>query len=52
MVWKANIEAKADIELSTNDDIGSWTARWAAMSTSRCLVGKDGRTPDERRKGR
>ena len=40
------------MELECEDVIPLWMVRWAAMSCSRYLVGKDGRTAYERRKGR
>ena len=52
VVWKEHIEAKTGISIATQDNIVSWIARWAAMGSSRYLVGKDWRTPYERRKGR
>ena len=35
-----------------SDVITLWMVRWAAMLVSRYLVGKDGRTAYERRRGR
>ena len=51
-VPKAQIEEKAKIELKAEDNIIPWLIRWAAMNASRFLVGKDGRTGYERRRGR
>ena len=41
---RANVNGKVPIML--------WAIRWAAMVTSRYLVGKDGMTPQERKRGR
>ena len=46
------IEDKAGVNIETGDAITLWLVRWAAMVTSRYLVGKDGRTAYERRRGR
>ena len=35
-----------------NDIVALWLVRWAAMMPSRFLVGKDGKTAYERRRGR
>ena len=51
-VLKHNIENEAKMKLSGDDVIVQWMVRWAAMLCSRFLVGKDGRTGYERRKGR
>ena len=45
-------EDKANISLDSWDIITQWIVRWAAMSVSRYMVGKDGRTAYERRRGR
>ena len=51
-VLKEQIEDKTDAKLSAGDAITLWLVRWAAMVISRYLVGKDGRTAYERRRGR
>ena len=40
------------MNLECDDVIVLWMVRWAAMLCSRCLVGKDGCTAYERRRGR
>ena len=51
-VFKDHLESKIRTKLSGKDPIMLWAIRWAAMVTSRYLVGKDGRTPQERTRGR
>ena len=51
-VLKEQIEHKANLKLACTDVIVLWMIRWAAMLCSRYAVGKDGRTPYERRRGR
>jgi hypothetical protein len=51
-VFKLQIEDKADMKIQGDEAIVEWMVRWAAMVVSRYLVGKDGRTAYERRKGR
>ena len=51
-VLKQQMEAKAEVKLQGDDPVIPWMIRWAAMLVSRYLVGKDGRTGYERRKGR
>ena len=51
-VLKQQLEDKAKMKLKGDEDVVQWMARWAAMLVSRYLVGKDGRTGYERRKGR
>ena len=51
-VMKEQLEDKAKMKLKPSDLIIQWMVRWAAMVTSRFLMGKDGRTPIERRRGR
>ena len=51
-VLKEQLEEEAGITLSCEDNIVLWMVRWAAMLCSRYLVGKDGRTAFERRRGR
>ena len=38
--------------MECGDNITLWMVRWAAMLSSRYLVGRDGRTAHERRRGR
>ena len=40
------------MEIQPADTIVLWLIRWAAMLVSRYVVGKDGRTPYERKRGR
>ena len=49
---KEQTEDKAGIKLECEDVVVLWMVRWAAMMCSRYLVGKDGRTAYERRRGR
>ena len=51
-VLKEQLEDKANTKLQPGDAITAWMIRWAAMLYSRYAVGKDGRTPYERRRGR
>ena len=51
-VFKIQIEEKAKIEIESTDAILQWIIRWAAMVCSRYLVGTDGKTGWERRRGR
>ena len=51
-VLKDQLECKAKMELKIGENIVLWMIRWAAMMCSRYLVGKDGRTAYERRRGR
>ena len=51
-VLKEQLEDKAGMTLRPGDIIVLWMIRWAAMSASRFLMGKDGKTPYERRRGR
>ena len=51
-VMKSQIEEKAGIKIEGKDIITQWMIRWAAMIPSRFLVGKDGKTAFERRRGR
>ena len=51
-VFKEQVEDKAKIEVNTAENLMLWMIRWAAMTCSRYLVGKDGMTPFERRRGR
>ena len=52
IVLKDQIEDKADMTINSDGVISLWMVRWAAMMVSRFLVGKDGRTAYERRRGR
>ena len=51
-VLKEQVEDKAKMKIDSQDAITLWMVRWAAMMVSRYLVGKDGRTAYERRRGR
>lgn len=51
-VFKEQVEEKASVKMESSDVILLWAVRWAAMNCSRYLVGKDGRTPYERRRGK
>ena len=51
-VLKEHVEDKAKIKLSTADVLVNWLIRWSAMICSRYMVGRDGKTPYERRRGR
>ena len=51
-VLKLQLEDKAKMELQPSDKIIPWLIRWSAMLISRYAVGKDGRTPYERKRGR
>ena len=51
-VLKEQMEDRAGMTLSPGDVIVQWMVRWAAMLCSRFLVGKDGCTAFERRRGR
>ena len=51
-VLKSHLEEEAEVSVSGKDVITQWLVRWAAMLSSRFLVGKDGETAYERRRGR
>ena len=51
-VLKDKVEEKAGITMETQSNLVQWMVRWAAMITSRFLMGKDGLTGYERRRGR
>ena len=51
-VLRDAVEQKAGVRLTGEDSIVYWMIRWAAMVVSRYLVGKDGMTAHERRRGR
>ena len=51
-VLKAQLEDSAKIDIGCEDAIAVWLVRWSAMLPSRFLIGKDGKTPFERRRGR
>ena len=51
-VLKEHVEDKAQIQLASTDVLVMWMIRWSAMLLSRYSVGKDGKTPYERRRGR
>ena len=49
---KSHLEEEAEVSISGKDVITQWLVRWAAMLSSRFLVGKDGKTAYESRRGR
>ena len=51
-VLKEQVEHSAQLDLGTTDVLTLWMVRWAAMLCSRYLVGKDGLTAYQRRRGR
>ena len=51
-VIKEHIEDYAKMQLECDDAVVVWIVRWAAMMCSRYLVGKDGLSAYERRRGR
>ena len=51
-MFKDVIETKTRSKVKSKDAILMWAIRWAAMVTSHYLVGKDGMTPQERKRGR
>ena len=51
-LMKLQIEEEAKCELNENDEIMQWIIRWAAMLVSRFVIGDDGKTGYERRRGR
>ena len=51
-VPKKQIKGKTNVKLKCDDVIMKWMIRWGAMMVSGCMVGKDGRTSYERRRGR
>ena len=51
-VLREHVQDKAEVELRASDVIVLWMVRWAAMMASMFLVGKDGLTAYERRRGR
>ena len=51
-VFTEQIEEKAKVKLSPEDTISLWMVRWAAILCSKYMVGADGRTAYERRRGR
>ena len=51
-VLKEQVEGEAKIKIDGDETITLWMIRWAAMLCSRFLVGQDGRTGFERRRGR
>ncbi len=51
-VLKDQMDEGAKIKTGQDDVVNLWLVRWAAMNVSRFLVGKDGRTAYERRRGR
>ena len=51
-VFKMQLEEKAGVEIDGADPILHWAVRWAAIVCLRYLVGADGKTGWERRRGR
>jgi len=51
-VLKEQLEHEAEMTIKPGDVITLWMVRWAAMLVSRYMVGKDGLTAYERRRGR
>ena len=51
-VLRDQLEESTGVTISSQDAIALWLVRWSAMLPSRYLVGKDGRTAFERRRGR
>ena len=51
-VLKETVEEHCAIKMEAADVLTTWAVRWAAMLCSRYLVGTDGMTPYERRRGR
>ena len=51
-VYKDQMEYKAGIKLLDTDVVLQWAVRWAAMVHSRFMIGGDGKTANERQKGR
>ncbi len=51
-VFKEQIEEKSEVMLESKDIIMQWVLRWAALVCSRYVVGADGRTAYQRRRGR
>ena len=51
-VLKFQMEEGAQMKLKGDENILQWLTRWAALVCSKYLVGKDGRTASERRRGR
>ena len=51
-VFKIQLEEKAGADIASTDVILQWAVRWAAMVCSRYLIGEDGKTGFERRRGR
>ena len=51
-VLKLQVEARIGRKVTLSEPIVPWLVRWAAMSVSRFQVGKDGRSPYERQRGR
>ena len=51
-VLKIQLQVRVGRDVEPDEPIMPWLIRWAAMSVSRFRVGKDGKTPYERQKGR
>ena len=46
------VESNLQVKIGTREPILQWAVRWAAMIVTRYLVGKDGKTAQERKRGR
>ena len=46
------LEEKAKMTIQGEDQVMQWMVRWSAMMVSSFLVGHDGKTGSERRRGR
>ena len=51
-ILKFQLERNAGVSVDELGDVALWMVRWAAMLASRFLVGKDGKTSYERKRGR
>ena len=52
VLLKTQLEEKAGITIEPGDFLNQWIVRWAAMLLSRYMVGSDGMTGYELRRGR
>ena len=46
------LESNLQVKIGTREPMLQWVVKWAAMLVTRYLVGKDGRTAQERKRGR
>ena len=51
-LFKDQLEDKTGVKIETGAVIVQWLIRWSAMCISRFMIGKDGKTAFERRRGR